>query len=241
MRLAISFILLCIINTGLRAETLTAAADPWPPYVGPQLAGQGLAAQIVRAALKREGFDLEISFMPWARALRLTRNGATDLLVSAWWTQERSVYLHYSEPYAVNNLKFIKRKQDPFEFEGLHSLAGKRIGVVRDYGYGDAFGQADNFQQVENSDFLHNIRMLKAGRIDLTLEDELVATTILRQQAPEQQVDIAFSQQPLRTKSLHVASGRDNPRHQQIISAFNRGLTSLRADGTLARLLEQQH
>lgn len=241
MKLAISLIFLCLITAGLRAETLTAAADPWPPYVGPKLAGQGLAVQVVRAALKREGYDLEIRFMPWARALRLTKNGSTDLLVAAWWTQERAAYLHFSEPYAQNNLKFIKLKQDPFEFEGFASLAGKRIGVVRDYGYGDAFGQADNFQQVENSDLLHNIRMLMAGRIDLTLEDELVATTILRQQAPEQLTEVAFSHTPLQTKSLYVASGRNNPRHQQIISAFNRGLASLRADGTLARLLSQQH
>ncbi len=239
MRYILTLLFLCLFHSALRAETLVAVGDPWPPYLGPDLREQGLATRIVREALGREGYELKIQFMPWARALRLVRTGDADLLVAAWWTEARAAYLHYSDPYAVNSIRFIKRRDDPFEFEGLESLDNKRIGVVRSYGYGDAFYNADNYQRIENTDFLVNVRMLLAGRIDLTIEDKLVASTILKEKAPQQLDSIAFSITPLITKNLYVATGQDHPRHQQIVAAFNRGLASLKADGSLKRLLKQ--
>lgn len=238
MRYVIGLLVCCFLVTDLKAEPLRAVADPWPPYVSPTMPDQGLATRIVREALRRQGFELELDFVPWARALRMVRGGEADLLVAAWWTKERAAYLQYSEPYAINDVRFIKRSGDPFEYAGLESLTGKRVGVIRNYGYNDAFYNADNYQRVENVDLLVNIRMLLAGRIDLAVEDKLVATTILTQSAPELLGEIAFSENSLIVKKLQLATSRNHPRHRQIIAAFNAGLASMRADGTLASMAQ---
>ena len=221
------------------ADKLIAVQNPWPPYLSPDLEGQGLSGQIVREALRRQGHELEIRFLPWARALRMVKNGGADLLVAAWWTQERSEYLRFSEPYVQNNLKFIKRKNDDFEFEGLQSLSGKRLGLVRSYGYGDQLTNAKNYHKVENLDLLANIRMLLAGRIDLTLEDELVARYIMSEDNPALLKTVAFTKSALSSKPLYVASGLSHPKNIEYVAAFNRGLKSMREDGTLDRYLQQ--
>jgi len=177
--------------------------------------------------------------MPWARALRLAKAGEVDLLVATWWTQERTEYLLFSEPYASNDLKFIKRKGDPFEFKGISSLDGKALGVVRSYGYGDQLNSADNYQKVENKDLMTSVKMLLAERLDLTLEDELVARHIINQHDSTMLDQLEFTENVLRSKWLHVSSGLNHPNHQKIITAFNRGLKSMKADGTLQRFVGQ--
>ena len=41
----------------------------WEPYVGPNLKKQGFISELIRIALKKEGYTLKLEFMPWARAL----------------------------------------------------------------------------------------------------------------------------------------------------------------------------
>ncbi|OMH31864.1 hypothetical protein BGP75_16645 [Motiliproteus sp. MSK22-1] len=221
------------------ADKLVAVQNPWPPYLGPELEGQGLSGQIVREALRRQGHELEIRFLPWARALRMVKNGGADLLVAAWWTQERSEYLRFSEPYVQNNLKFIKRKSDSFEYAGLQSLSGKRLGLIRSYGYGDELTNAKNYHKVVNLDLVSNIRMLLAGRIDLTLEDELVARYTMYQEDPVLLNTVSFTERALNSKWLYVASGLRHPKNKEYVAAFNRGLKSMQEDGTLERYLQQ--
>jgi polar amino acid transport system substrate-binding protein len=41
----------------------------WEPYVGSNLKKQGFISELIRSALKKEGYTLKLEFMPWARAL----------------------------------------------------------------------------------------------------------------------------------------------------------------------------
>lgn len=240
MKTALFLLLLCLAQPPLQAETLTAVADPWPPYVTDLAPHQGMATRILREALAREGYGLDVRLMPWARSLRRVKSGGADLLITAWWSNERTGFLHYSEPYAQNELVFLKRRDDPFEFSDLTSLEGKRIGVVRDYGYDRDFLQADYFQRIPNNEFTDSVRMLIAGRLDLVLEDRLVVLATLQQEAPHELEKLSFSRKPLLTKPLYVAASLSHPRHRQIIAAVNRGLAAMRNDGTLDRLLNPQ-
>ncbi|WP_255561854.1 transporter substrate-binding domain-containing protein [Zooshikella harenae] len=141
-------------------EKITAAGDPWPPFLSPDLPDQGLSVAIVTEAFKREGYDLSMNFVPWARAIDGVKKGSYDILVSTWWTEERTKFLLYSDPYLENQIKFIKRKGDNFEYNGLASLDGKKVGIVRGYGYGDDFMNATNFTHHETSNLIKNLKNL---------------------------------------------------------------------------------
>lgn len=232
-------LLLFVMCLSVQARTIVAAADPWRPFVDPDNPTEGLSLEIIRAAYKTQGYEVEMKFIPWARAEHGVREGIYDILPPTWRTAEREKYLMYSDPYAYNEVKFIKRKGDPFEYEGLNSLTGKTIGTMRGYGYGTEFLQATNFIRDDVSEFSMNIRKLLADRIDLSLEDEIVARYTIAQELPEMLKEIEFTNNYLTKHSLHVTSGIKNPRHKEIIEAFNRGLKIIKEDGTYSEIMKK--
>lgn len=221
------------------ARTLIAANDPWPPFVDPDAPNQGIATEIVRTALATQGYELQWEVMPWQRAILGVRDANYDLLIGAWYTDERAEYLHYSQPYVDNNVKFIKRIDDPFEYTGLASLNNKHVGTVLGYGYPEEFDQAQNFWHIPAVNLITNIRKLVGNRLDLTLEDEIVARDLISAINPDFLDRIAFTDASLSTNSLHIAVGKAHPEGEAIIAAFNRGLAEIRASGELARILAQ--
>ncbi|AYC07395.1 transporter substrate-binding domain-containing protein [Vibrio cholerae] len=218
------------------AQTITAAQDPWPPFVMENAQQKGLSVDIVTAAFATQGYTVEFTIMPWSRALNDVKEGKIDILPATWFTQERTAYLTYSDNYLTNQVKFIKKAGDNFEFAGLASLNGKKVGIVRGYGYGDKFMNDPSFFRPESTDLKQNLQKLQAGRIDLAVEDELVAKSIIIE-AGMNLADFAFTNQAISENPLHVTSGKANPRSEELVAAFNKGLAEIKANGTFDKLL----
>lgn len=233
--------LLLALGTSAFARTIVAAGDPWPPFVDPKNPTDGLALEIIRAAYKTQDYDVKMVYVPWARAEAGVKEGTYDILAATWHTPERSKTLLYSTPYAVNAIKFIKFKGDPFEYKGLDSLRGKRVGTVRGYGYSDAFLKHAGFVREEVTDLMQNIKKVVDQRVDLTLDDEIVARFILGQENRKLLDMVEFSRESLSSNPLHVTSGLKNPQHKAIIDAFNAGYSIIKSNGTLAEILKKYH
>lgn len=231
--------ILLLFSASLSATTLTAAQDPWPPFVTEtSKLGSGISVDLLKAAMKTQGYEINFRTLPWSRALDEVSKGRIDLLPATWFTKERTSFLIYSEPYLSNELKFIKRANDSFEYSGLSSLDGKTVGIVRGYGYGDAFLNATNFKKPEAGDLVSNLKKLLAKRIDLTLEDRLVALSIMKK-AGLNQSDFAFTKEALSKNPLHVTSGKANANGQNYIDAYNKGLAEIKANGTFDAILSK--
>lgn len=239
MRKLLALFALLLGSATASAQTITAAGDPWPPFLDPNDPQQGVAIELVRQALATQGHQLEFSFVPWQRALDGVKDGEYDVLVSAWKTLDRETFLQFSEPYLHNEIKFIKAKGSAFDYSGLDSLSGKSVGTVRGYGYGDAFEQANNFKREEAAALMPSILKVIDGRIDLTLEDEVVAKSLMSKENPELLEKIEFAATPLSSNGLHVASGLKNAKHAEIIEAFNKGLETIKANGTFDATLQR--
>lgn len=239
MRRVLVLLLGLLLSAPVWSQTIIAAADSYPPYADPTHPAQGICLQIVRAAYASQGYEVEMHFVPWARAVNGVKSGEYDILPNAWWTQERATFLLYSEPYVTSEIKFIKRLGDPFEFHGLESLTGKSVGIVKGYGYGDEFLKATNFARPEVAKTVQNVKKLVLGRIDLTLEDEVVARWIIKHKVPDLLPQVAFTQNGLSSQQMHVASSVKNPRRTAIIEAFNKGLATIKANGTLDQILRE--
>ena len=224
-------------SISVQAEKITAVGDPWPPFLDPNRPNKGIVVEIATAAYATQGYELEMSFVPWARAIAGVRSASSDLLLGTWFTKERTEYLMYSEPYLDNAIKFIKKKGDDFEYSDVESLTGKSVGIVRGYGYGDEFSNAENFKKPEAKNLIINIRKLVAGRINLAIEDELVARSIMAKEDPELLDQVEFSKVDYSTNALHVTSGLANAKHKELIEAFNKGLAEIKASGKYAEIL----
>ena len=193
--------------------------------------------EICQAAFSTQGYEVKLEIVPWVRAEEGVKNGEYDILPNTWMTDKRKGYLAYSDPYASNQVKFIKKKGSPFEYNGMSSLAGKVIGIVRGYGYSPEFMNDPNIEREASTEFMTNIKKVAAGRIDLALEDELVAKATIKKADSSLLDKIEFTKNAFSSNDLYVTSGLANPRHQEIISAFNKGLSEIKANGTYKKIM----
>ncbi|SLM32339.1 ABC-type amino acid transport/signal transduction systems, periplasmic component/domain [Desulfamplus magnetovallimortis] len=238
--LLVIILLMSVMPCTADEKTIVAAADPWPPFVDPAAPKEGLSLEIVRASYETQGYSVKMEYVPWARAIDGVKKGKYDILPNTWMNEQRKAFLMYSEPYAVNEVKFIKTADDPFEFNGLESLTGKKVGIVRGYGYGDDFTNATNFVREDSNDFITNIKKLthSSKRVDLAIEDEIVARVIIAKEDPALLEKIKFTENAISTSPLYVTCGLANPRHKELIDAFNKGLAIIKENGKYGIILE---
>ncbi|MBM3106358.1 transporter substrate-binding domain-containing protein [Pseudomonas sp. V1] len=230
--------LLLASNTA-HAQKLRLVADVWPPFTGADLPGGGLATVIVTTALHRAGYDSEFEQAPWARALMGVEEGRYDVLVNAWFNDSRTLIGAFSTSYLTNRIRLLKRKGDPLKFKTLSDLSPYPIAVVRDYAYSPAFDTDARLQKIPVRNFSVAVRMLAAGRVGLTVEDEHVARYMLQRETRSLRDSVEFIDKPLGENTLHILVSLKNPRHEQIIAGFNRAIQEMRADGSYDRLLKR--
>ncbi|MEJ2064783.1 MAG: transporter substrate-binding domain-containing protein [Reinekea sp.] len=111
---------------------------------------------------------------------------------------------------------------------------------INGFAYDEEFMGSSEFERSGVPDFQKNIKKLLIKRIDITLEDRIVAKHILTQEDPAALSQIRFSEKSLSHEELYIAAGYKNPRHEEIISAFNKGLEIIKADGRLDKILNNQ-
>lgn len=219
------------------AENLSGATTEWPPFTGEKLLNQGVIVDIVKQAFKNSGHELKVDIVPWDRAMASTKSGQTDVMVGLWYSDKRAKDYIFSKPFLYNRIVFIKRSDDSFEFNGLEGLKGKNVGVVRNYSYNDAFKAATHFIKPETSNLQSNLKKLSAGRIDLTLEDEIVARYILNKELKQLSSKITFTTNALDEKSVHIAISRNNPNAAALITAFDKGIDVLKANSHYEKII----
>ena len=232
--------------TGLLLLAQTAAADKlrlvfdiWPPFTDDTLINGGLATDIVTTALARAGYASGYEQVPWARALLGVGEGRYDVLVNAWYNDERTKLGQFSGEYLLNRIRFLKRKDTPLDYSNLQQLHTYPIAVVRGYAYSAPFDADTALQKVPVHNFAMAVRMLAADRVKLTLEDEYVAKYYLARESAKVRNSVEFLPKPLSENSLHILVSLKNPQHEQIVAGFDKAIAAMKADGSYDKLLRQ--
>ncbi|WOE79204.1 transporter substrate-binding domain-containing protein [Pseudomonas protegens] len=236
---ALALIGLLLLGQSASAEKLRLVADAWPPFTDATLVNGGVATDIVSTALSRAGYASEFEQVPWARALMGVGEGRYDVLVNAWYNEERTHLGQFSSEYLVNRVRFIKRKDASLEYNNLKQLHEYPVAVVRGYAYSPEFDNDPNLQKVLVHNFAMAVRMLAADRVKLTLEDEYVARYYLARESPRVRNAVEFLPKPLSENGLHILVSLKNPEHAQIVAKFDREIAAMKADGSYDRLLRQ--
>ncbi|TNF85162.1 transporter substrate-binding domain-containing protein [Pseudomonas sp. ICMP22404] len=235
---ALVLIGLLLLSHNACAQKLRLVADGWPPFTDSTLVNGGLATDIVSTALARAGYATEFEQVPWARAMLGIGEGRYDVLVNAWYSEERTHIGQFSAEYLLNRVRFLKRKDAPIQFDSLQQLYDYPIAVVRGYAYSKTFDEDQQMQKVPVHNFAMAVRMVAADRVKLTLEDEYVARYYLARESPKVRNSVEFLPKPLSENSLHILVSLKNPEHEQIVAGFDREIAAMKADGSYARILE---
>lgn len=236
---AVALIGLLLLSQTATAEKLRLVADAWPPFTDATLVNGGVATDIVSTALARAGYASDFEQVPWARALLGVGEGRYDVLVNAWFNEERTHIGQFSSEYLLNRVRFLKRKDTPIEYNNLQQLHTYPVAVVRGYAYSPEFDGDAALQKVQVHSFPMAVRMLAADRVKLTLEDEYVARYYLARESPKVRNAVEFLPNPLSENSLHILVSLKNPDHEQIVAGFDREIAAMKVDGSYERLLRQ--
>lgn len=235
-----AWLLLLFLSPSLwAAELLRLVADPWPPFNDHSLPNNGVASDLVVQALTRAGYQTRYVEAPWERAVLGLKRGEHDVLINAWYSQERTYFGHFSQPYLFNRIRFLQRKGAGIDFEQLADLYPYRIAVVRGYAYNPAFDHDENLRRVGVSGFEIAARMLHAGRVELALEDELVVRYHLARELAPLRDELEFVAKPLSENGLHILVRLTHPHHREIARRFDEAIQAMQADGSYDETLRR--
>ncbi len=216
---------------------LEIATTEYPPYYGKDLENGGFMTEIVVEALKRAGYDVEIKFLPWKRALEGIKAGKHDGLYTVWYRKEREAWLVYSDPIApANEVGFLKRKDEDISFKTIEDLKPYTIGVTRGYALPPGFDQASLKISWEKDDEV-SLRKLHKGRVDLVLTDRILGKFIIDTKIPEAVPDLVWLDPPVLVEFQHLVFSKKAGNFAMRLANFNRGLAEIEADGTLNAII----
>jgi polar amino acid transport system substrate-binding protein len=222
-------------------RTLRITNGEWPPYLGREEPGYGIASRIVTRAFERAGYRVEYEFHPWARSLYLARRGQRDGTAVWMPSSERREDFFISRPVIVTEYVFFHRADMPFDWENTADLADYRIGLTRGYDYGDVIDRVTSLgiatTETVSSDEL-NFHKLLAGRIDLFPMDRVVGQRMISDLLSEKEAKaLTWHPEPVREDRLHLLLSREVAGNAERIEDFNRALKAMRREGGIERIL----
>lgn len=217
------------------AQELKVVASVWEPYVSASMERNGVAPALVRTALRRAGYRVQLYIDRWPRSLTATQAGNFDAIVSVWYTDARAETLAFSEPFINNRLQFMKRAADDIELRNREDFVGLRVGVVEDFAYSEQQYDTTGIEIVSGGSVGENVEQLLNGELDLVLGDHLVLSHEADQRRAAKRVEILPL--VLESRGLHLGVSRKRLDHAEIVTAFDKNIAAMKADGTYNSML----
>lgn len=215
---------------------LSLASGVWAPFTD-EKGKPRYAILLVEEALRREGISIKSTIVGQQDLMRELESGTFDGSEALWLSAERQKYLLYSEPYLENRLVLLGRADSDVSAKDVSELAGKRLGVVKNYAYGPEILEKSGPELVYANSDEDNLRALLKGEVDYIIVDELLTYFLFQYEPEKAGKHLKVASSSLATRSLHLALRRDREGAAQIIEAFNRQLPQMRRDGTYHRML----
>ncbi len=216
------------------------------PYIGLNLPNNGYVHELVTEVFQRVGYDVEIAFYPWARAVMNVEKGQRDGLVPVYYDESLSTDMAFSDPFPGGKIGFLKKKSTEIPITMAPDIdQADMLHQLREYTFGMVRGSV-NTPELDAADFLHkdfvatdmqNLLKVFKGRVDFAVIDKYTAADLMVNTLPHLIGQLEFMNPPLAEKSFHIAFSKHSPGYQQRLNDFNRGLQEVIKDKTLERIL----
>lgn len=197
----------------------------------------GFLIEITKAAFARVGHNVDITYLPWARALFMAMNGQAEALLGSYYNDERAQKMLYSDELARSDMLFFTVTGSGIVFRKLDDLKPYTVGTIIGASYPPEFDAAPFIRKQPATSHVTNIRKLLAGRVDLFVEKKHVVLNTLRTQFPDEASKIEAMPVPLRENRYYNAFSKAYPNHESIAADFNRGLKMIVNDGSYDEIM----
>jgi ABC-type amino acid transport substrate-binding protein/two-component sensor histidine kinase len=140
----------------------------WPPYETINQRGRhvGMIADAMDLMADRIGAPIRvIPTETWSQSLEFARQRMCDIISAVQRTPAREEYLDFTEPYLSFPYVIAVRSDEMF-VEDLEQLAGKRVGVVKDYAVEDILRRGHpELEAVPVDSVAQGLRMVSSGEL----------------------------------------------------------------------------
>jgi polar amino acid transport system substrate-binding protein len=225
----------CLSSSNLAAgEVVRLSTLDWPPYTGKDLPLGGATADVIRAAFEKVGYEIEVEYRPWKRAIDMAAKGADDVIAyfPGYHCRHREGFVG-SEPIGNGPLGFAEHADEPITWASLDDIGDQqlKIGTVLGYANTDEFDTkvgTGYILAVPSNDDLTNLKKLMRMRIDAVVIDKLVLEYLKATEASlKNNADkLQFNAKPLEDKTLYLCF-RNDEEGRTLKHIFNAGLEQI--------------
>lgn len=236
LRLLSLMVCLLTARTVLADPVVINFGDGNPPFMyADQTRPAGIYAELIAATFRHMDTPVSLQTRPWGRCLQELSLGLAGL-GGLYKTAEREKSYDYSEPVFSERLAVYFRRSHPVGFSRLEDLHGLRVGILRDWSYGDRFDDARQkgiiVAEETTSDEL-NFRKLERGHIDVLIAVREAGDALLPKHP-----GIEASPHLLITNPTYLAFAKSAHR-TELLRRFNETLREMKASGEFARIISK--
>lgn len=227
-------LLVAILSANSWAERLIMGTSDGPPYMI-QATETGLDIDIPREVLKRIGYEMDLQFYPFARAMRELQLGKIHLTAPFFVNPPNGIFV--SDPHIMYRPTIITRTSiAPLDgFDALKNLSIATFQGAKGY-FGKAFVTAADASPsyIEHHDMGKLVSLLVQGRTDAVLLDYWIFNYYLSQSGyPEMRQQLRFHDFIPRVPAAVAFNDK------QLRDRFNQGLKAIRQDGTYDKIVKR--
>lgn len=235
------FLTMSILFSGVvSAEKIVLSTVSWEPIYGQELKENGFFSALAREAFKRAGYDMEIEFMPWKRALESARLGEYDGLLGAYHNEERAKDFFYSDAVYSTDEVFIQRKGKGITYTKVEDLKPYTIGGARGGAQLEEL-RSMGFSIKETTEDAQSLKKLAADRIDLVLMGRAPLLYKLSNDSSLKVFNgkLDIIEPPYKSFNLYCTINKKKSNAQKIINKFNQALKQMKSDGSYNEILQR--
>jgi polar amino acid transport system substrate-binding protein len=197
---------------------------------------QGMMVDTVTAVGNKAGFSVNIQQTPFALIPSLTGNKIDIIAAAMLKTEARAQIVDFSDPvYSYGEGLFVNA-QDTKSYKTLDDLKGEIVGAQVGTVFVDALNKKGGFKEVKTYDSVADMmRDVGLGRIKAGFGDRPIVAYQLSQGA-NPQVRLVKEYQSTLMGDVCLVIRKADPK---LMERSNKAIAELKADGTLARIVEQ--
>ena len=228
---SLAFMLGMSFSAVAEEKVVRLASLEWAPYTSKTLKNQGATTEVVRRAFAAMGYELQVIFYPWERAVKMGSDGSHGLdgFFPEYYREDVNEGIVFSDPVGYGPLGLAQRVDMVVDWKKLEDLTPYTIGTVQGYANTIEFDELVIEQTLNVSEAMTdvtNLMKLVYGRVDLSVIDQHVFAYLLATN-PELnavQDQLLFHQTLLEIKSLYVCF---NEGSADLAEILNQGLAKI--------------
>lgn len=219
------------------AEKVKLSSLEWPPYTGEGLPEGGASIKVAKAAFAAMGYELEVEFYPFQRAVDMAKQGQTAGYFPEYHSADIEKDFIFSSRMGDSPLGLIEPAGAGTTWASLNDLKAKTIGVVSGYvntAEFDAMAASGALTTDQSPEDATLVRKVAAGRVDMAVIDRHVFDHLLANdpELSSAKAAVSFNPKLLEDKGLFICFTR-TPEGEKLAAIFNEGLTKIDANAIM--------